>query len=129
MVGKLYKADNEEWKENFRMSKPNFMKLCNLLRPYIEKETTRFTKPLTVETQVAITLYYIADEGRMQKVANAFDSIVLFILVMACDISVSDFSIPTSIFRFKPKSSLVQFNIWVSQFSFFCHFSILSYIL
>ena len=54
------------------MSKPNFMKLCNLLRPYIEKETTRFRKPLTVETQVAITLYYIADEGRMQKVANAF---------------------------------------------------------
>lgn len=66
------KVVNEEWKENFRMSKPNFMKLCNLLRPYIEKETTRFRKPLTVETQVAITLYYIADEGRMQKVANAF---------------------------------------------------------
>ena len=66
------KVVNEEWKENFRISKPNFMKLCNLLRPYIEKETTRFRKPLTVETQVAITLYYIADEGRMQKVANAF---------------------------------------------------------
>ena len=66
------KVVNEEWKENFRMSKPNFMKLCNLLRPYIEKETTRFRKPLTVQTQVAITLYYIADEGRMQKVANAF---------------------------------------------------------
>ena len=28
--------------------------------------------PLSVETQVAVTLYYLADEGRMGKVANAF---------------------------------------------------------
>jgi hypothetical protein len=78
MVGKLSKnflynkVVNEAWKENFRLSKPNFMKLCNQLRLYIEKETTRFRKPLSVAIQVAITLYYIADEGRMQKMANAF---------------------------------------------------------
>ena len=66
------KVVDDEWKENFRLSKPNFMKLCDQVRPYIEKETTRFRKSLSVETQVAITLYYIADEGRMQKVANAF---------------------------------------------------------
>ena len=29
-------------------------------------------KPVTVETQVAITLYYLSDEGRLRKVANAF---------------------------------------------------------
>ena len=28
--------------------------------------------PLSVETQVAVTLYYLADEGRMGKVANVF---------------------------------------------------------
>ena len=28
--------------------------------------------PLSVETQVAVTLYHLADEGRMGKVANAF---------------------------------------------------------
>ena len=28
--------------------------------------------PLSVETQVAVTLSYLADEGRMGKVANAF---------------------------------------------------------
>ena len=27
---------------------------------------------VTVETQVAITLYYLSDEGRLRKVANAF---------------------------------------------------------
>ena len=28
--------------------------------------------PLSVETQVAVTLYYLADEARMGKVANDF---------------------------------------------------------
>ena len=28
--------------------------------------------PLFVEKQVAVTPYYLADEGRMRKVANAF---------------------------------------------------------
>ena len=29
--------------------------------------------PVLVERRVAVTLYYLADEGRMRKVANAFD--------------------------------------------------------
>ena len=29
-------------------------------------------KPVTVESQVAVTLYYLSDEGRLRKVANAF---------------------------------------------------------
>lgn len=66
------KVVQEEWKENFRMSKDNFLKLCDQLRPYLQKKVTRFRRPLSVETQIAVTLYYIADEGRMQKVANAF---------------------------------------------------------
>ena len=28
--------------------------------------------PVLVERRVAVTLYYLADEGRMRKVANAF---------------------------------------------------------
>ena len=32
--------------------------------------------PLSVETQVAVTLYYLADEGRMGKVAHAFFALV-----------------------------------------------------
>ena len=31
---------DEEWKENFRMCKANFYKLCGELSPYIEKQTT-----------------------------------------------------------------------------------------
>ena len=62
----------EEWKENFRMSQVGFFKLCDLLRPYIEHQVTIMRTPVSVETQIAVTLYYLSDEGRLRKVANAF---------------------------------------------------------
>ena len=48
------------------------MVLCDEIRPYIQKQTTQMRQPLSVETQVGITLYYLSDEGRYRKVANAF---------------------------------------------------------
>ena len=63
------KATLEEWRENFRMSEASFYMLCEelKLRPYLTKQTTKLRKPVPVETQVAVTLYYLADEGRMRK--------------------------------------------------------------
>ena len=48
------------------------MELCDLIRPFIEKQTATFCASISAEKQVAITLYYLADEGRYRKVANAF---------------------------------------------------------
>ena len=62
----------EERKENFRMSRASFFNLVSMLRPFIEKEVTVMRTPVPPETQVAITLYYFSDEGRLRKVANAF---------------------------------------------------------
>ena len=62
----------EEWKENFRMSKDSFYKLCNEVRPFLQKKTTIMRAPISVKEQIAVTLYYLADEGRYRKVANAF---------------------------------------------------------
>ena len=62
----------EEWKENFRMSRINFYNLAGLLRPYIEQKVTVMREPVSVETQLAVTLYYLSDEGRLRKAANAF---------------------------------------------------------
>lgn len=62
----------EEWKENFRLSRATFFKLTDMLRPYIEHQVTHMRRPIPVEAQVAITLYYLSDEGRLRKVANAF---------------------------------------------------------
>ena len=61
----------EEWRENFRMSTESFMKLCDFVRPFVHKRKTSFRAPISVEKQVAVTLYYLADEGG-SKVANAF---------------------------------------------------------
>ena len=36
------------------------------------KNTTQMPKPIDVEKQVAVILYYLADEDRMRKTANAF---------------------------------------------------------
>lgn len=62
----------EEWKENFRMSRSSFFLLCEKLRPLIERQATIMRQPVSVETQVAVTLYYLSDEGRIRKTANAF---------------------------------------------------------
>ena len=55
------------------MSENWFYMLCEELRPYLTtKQTTKLQKSVSVETQVAITLYYLADEGRMRKISNSF---------------------------------------------------------
>ena len=36
------------------------------------KNATQMCKPVDVEKQVEIVLYYLADEGRMRKTANVF---------------------------------------------------------
>ena len=55
----------EEWKENFRMSRDTFLILCEELRPFIEKQDTNMRLPVDVERQVASSLYYLSDEGRI----------------------------------------------------------------
>ena len=62
----------DEWKENFRMSKQLFLVLCEELRQYISKNTTKFRKPISVEMPVAVTMYILSDEERFRKTTNAF---------------------------------------------------------
>ena len=45
----------EEWKENFRINRETFLKLCDDLRPSLEGQATRMRMPLSVEKQVAVT--------------------------------------------------------------------------
>ena len=43
-----------------------------MLRPFLEKKRTRLRTPISVAAQVGSFLYYISDEGRYRKTANAF---------------------------------------------------------
>ena len=62
----------EEWRENFRMNQVSMKRLAEELRPYSEGKDTIMRSSVDVLKQVAITLYYLSDEGRMRKTANAF---------------------------------------------------------
>ena len=64
---------DSDWLENFRMSETSFEELVNILRPYLEKQVTRMRKPISTECQITSFLYYISDEARYHKTANAFD--------------------------------------------------------
>ena len=57
--------DQEERRENFRMSKTSLLKLGEELRPYIEGKETIMRSPVDVVKQVALALYYLSDEGRL----------------------------------------------------------------
>ena len=66
------KVISEDWRENHRMLKNSFYKLCDLLAQFISKNTTYMRQPISPETQVAVTLHYLSDAGRMRKTANSF---------------------------------------------------------
>ena len=62
-----------EWKKNLRMEKHDFMKLGDELRPYIEPSLRGPRDDvITVEKQLAITLYFLKDQGSLSMTANAF---------------------------------------------------------
>ena len=54
------------------MCKQMFDVLCREVGPYISRKITGLKTPVPVEKQIAITLYYLSDGGRMKKTANAF---------------------------------------------------------
>ena len=62
----------EYWTENFRMTRETSFELCDSLQLYLTKKTTRIRKPISVEKQIGIFLYYISEEGKYRKTANAF---------------------------------------------------------
>lgn len=66
-------SPEEDWKKNFRMTRPEFEDLCEELRPHIfpdPKSPNR--RALSVEKKVALTLYYLKDTGSMWMTANTF---------------------------------------------------------
>ena len=59
-------------KKTSECPKAVFFKLRDELLPYIKKKTTIMRFSIDVEKQLGITLYYLSDEGRLRKTANAF---------------------------------------------------------
>ena len=60
------------WRQNLRMSHETFSMLCNELRPHLQRETTRFCEPLSVETRVAVTVWRLATNIKYRTIAALF---------------------------------------------------------
>ena len=48
------------WKEHFRVTRPTFEYICNLVRPDLQKQQTRMRTPVSVEERVGLALWRIA---------------------------------------------------------------------
>ena len=53
------------------MCRESWMVLLEELNPIITKKKTGFCNAVSFEAQVAVTLYYLAEEGQMRKIVNA----------------------------------------------------------
>ena len=72
---KLYggKMPMEEWKRNLRMSKEYFQNLVELIWPHVKERSSQVRQDvINVEKRVAVTLYYLKDQGSMKLTANSF---------------------------------------------------------
>ncbi|XP_028678812.1 uncharacterized protein LOC114667607 [Erpetoichthys calabaricus] len=61
-----------EWKENFRMRKTTFLKLCNILHPHLHRETTTFRKAVPVVQRVAICVWRLATNVEFRTISHLF---------------------------------------------------------
>lgn len=62
-----------DWKKNFRMDREVFTKLADELAPYLRPgRSPRGLDVLSVEKQLALTLYFLKDQGSLMMTANTF---------------------------------------------------------
>ena len=61
------------WRKNFRVDRDIFTKIANDLRLYLRpRRGPRGKNVLSVEKQLALTLYYLKDQGSLAMSANSF---------------------------------------------------------
>ncbi|XP_003389956.1 PREDICTED: protein ANTAGONIST OF LIKE HETEROCHROMATIN PROTEIN 1-like [Amphimedon queenslandica] len=63
---------NDQWMENFRMSKTTFVMICNELRSSLKKSSTTMRQPIPVEKRVAISLWFMATGTDYRTIGHLF---------------------------------------------------------
>ena len=62
----------QDWLENFRMSRTTFLYLCDELRSGIEKQNTVMRRAVSTEKRVAITLWFLATGADYRTIGHLF---------------------------------------------------------
>ena len=63
---------DQDWIENFRVSKATFFYLCQQLKPLIKHSDTMLRKAISVEHRLAITLWCLATCGEYRSIGHLF---------------------------------------------------------
>ena len=67
------KMSEVEWQKNFRISKCDFKVFVDLIRPFYTERSSRIRNDvISLEKRIAVTLYYLKDQGSMTMTANTF---------------------------------------------------------
>ncbi len=79
-----------EWRKNLRIDRGLFMKIASDLKPYLQPRRGPQGKDvLSVEKQLAMTLYYLKDQGSHAMSANSFGVALCTVSVVVrkvCDV-------------------------------------------
>ena len=66
-------SPEEDWNRNVRMSRENFFLLVSMIRPYAIRRSSEVRKDtLSLEKKIAMTLYYLKDQGSFLMTCNTF---------------------------------------------------------
>ena len=63
---------DDQWMENFRMTKATVKILCDDLRPSFPDQTGSVREPLQLDHRVAIAVYWVASSAEYRTIANLF---------------------------------------------------------
>uniref|UniRef100_A0A8C6T436 DDE Tnp4 domain-containing protein n=1 Tax=Neogobius melanostomus TaxID=47308 RepID=A0A8C6T436_9GOBI len=67
----LLEFNDQEWKQNFRMTRPSFMKLCSLMEGHMAPEQVTVRAPVPL-MRIAVVLYKLGSCAEYRIVANQF---------------------------------------------------------
>ena len=79
--------DEYEFINNFRLSRPAFFKLCQMLEPHIQKQETFAQNTIEFERRLLLTLYYLGQGGNFRAVANQFGVAVPTVSVIVKEVT------------------------------------------
>lgn len=68
----LNEFNDQEWRENFRMSRRSFVKLCDLMKEDMSPEEETVRKPIPLPMRVAMVLYKLGSCAEYRVIANQF---------------------------------------------------------
>ena len=66
------KCTEDDWVENFRLSRATFHMLCERIEVYIKRQNTQFHRCICVEHHVAITLWTLATCSEYRTIGHLF---------------------------------------------------------